>query len=139
MVLMVMHLFLSAAPSFVFLSNFNITPSSWGQRIRTARPIDEGAAHLIAFGLLRSINVQTHLLFPVGDGDVTFGGGDDNALLRRRRAEVLAQVNLDSENIPLNGHLDVFHGYLLLPLGCPSQIEVSASYLKSLIYTYSPK
>lgn len=30
---------------------------------------------------LRSVNVQTHLLLPIRDGNVPFGGGDDDALL----------------------------------------------------------
>jgi hypothetical protein len=50
-------------------------------RMRIPRPRDEGAAHSIAIGLLRAVNVQPHLLLPVRNRDVAFGRGDDDTLL----------------------------------------------------------
>lgn len=42
--------------------------------------MDGGAVHSQASSSLRAVNVQPHLLLPVRDRDVAFGGGDDNAL-----------------------------------------------------------
>lgn len=65
--------------------------------------------------LFLSVDVQSDLdgiLFR--NGNVSFRGGNDDGLSRRRRSKFLRQVHFNRQDIFFYFHLNVFHFFLLI-------------------------
>lgn len=80
--------------------------------------------------LLLAVDVQANLFFTIRDGYIPLGRGDYDGFPRGRWAVLLGQIDLDSEDVLLNTHLDVFHRLPLLSID-------SAFWLMSNYYSCS--